>query len=113
MITPLRDIVAEILFKRKRNREFEVIGTEGTQAVMAYAILTLINLKDEVIITDPGYFFFDPPIVIAGGRTKRIILQLSDALNSLVKVRLGFAIGSFLPFRALDPINYSNTKLQF
>jgi len=74
LITPLRDIVAKQIFKRSRSKEFDVIGTEGTQAAMAYAILTLINPGDEVIITDPGYFFFEPPIIMAGGKTKRIIL---------------------------------------
>lgn len=74
LITPLRDMAANIVFKRSRSKDFEIIGTEGTQAAMAYAILTLINPGDEVIITDPGYFFFEPPIVMAGGKIERIIL---------------------------------------
>lgn len=78
LIIPLRDAAAEILFKRSRSKEFEIIGTEGAQAAMAYAILTLISTGDEVIITDPGYFFFEPPIVMAGGKTRRIILNRNN-----------------------------------
>ncbi len=75
LITSLRDAAAERFFKRKCSKEFEVIATEGVQSGLAYTILTLVNPGDEVIITDPGYFFLEPPIVMAGGRTKRLVLN--------------------------------------
>lgn len=74
LITPLRDACAEIKLGRKRGRDFEVIGTEGTQAGISYALQTLINPGDEVIITDPGYFHFESAILMAGGVPVRIPL---------------------------------------
>jgi aspartate/methionine/tyrosine aminotransferase len=36
--------------------------------------MAFINPGDEVIITDPGYFFFEPLVLLAGGRTKKVLL---------------------------------------
>ena len=79
LITPLRNMAAEVLFQRKRNENFDVIGTEGAQASMAYTILAFINPGDEVIITDPGYFFLEPPIILSGGVVKRVKIDASSS----------------------------------
>jgi len=74
LINPLREISARNKFKRERGDDFEVIGTEGAQAAMSYVLQTFVNPGDEVIITDPGYFHFEPSILMAGGIPIRIPL---------------------------------------
>ena len=75
LINPLRDDCAEIKLKRERSKEFEVIGTEGGQAGISYALQTFINPGDEVIITDPGYFHFESAILMVRGVPVRIPLN--------------------------------------
>jgi aspartate/methionine/tyrosine aminotransferase len=75
LINPLRDACAEIKLKRKRGRDFEVIGTEGGQAGISYVLQTFISPGDEVIITDPGYFHFESAILMASGVPVRIPLN--------------------------------------
>jgi aspartate/methionine/tyrosine aminotransferase len=75
LINPLRDACAGIKLKRERSKEFEVIGTEGGQAGISYALQTFINPGDEVIITDPGYFHFESAILMARGVPVRIPLN--------------------------------------
>jgi aspartate/methionine/tyrosine aminotransferase len=74
LINPLRDACARIKLGRERSKEFEVIGTEGGQAGISYALQALINPGDEVIITDPGYFHFESAILMARGVPVRIPL---------------------------------------
>ena len=78
LITPLRNACAEMKFGRERGAGFEVIGTEGSQAAISYALQTVLNPGDEVIITDPGYFHFESSILMAGGRPVRIPLGKSN-----------------------------------
>ncbi len=75
LINPLRDACARIKLRRERSKEFEVIGTEGGQAGISYALQTFINPGDEVIITDPGYFHFESAILMARGVPVRIPLN--------------------------------------
>ncbi len=75
LINPLRDTCAQIKLGRERNKDFEVIGTEGGQAGISYVLQTLINPGDEVIITDPGYFHFESSILMARGVPVRIPLN--------------------------------------
>jgi aspartate/methionine/tyrosine aminotransferase len=74
LLSELRDLAAAKL-GRPRSDEFEVMGTEGAQAGIAYALQTLVNPGDEVIITDPGYFHFVPAVELAGGVPVRIPLD--------------------------------------
>ncbi len=78
LINPLRDACVEIKLKRERGRDFEVIGTEGGQAGISYALQTFINPGDEVIITDPGYFHFESAILMARGAPVRIPLNAKN-----------------------------------
>jgi len=75
LINPLRDACAEIKLKRERSKDFEVVGTEGGQAGISYALHTFINPGDEVIITDPGYFHFESAILMARGVPVKIALN--------------------------------------
>jgi aspartate/methionine/tyrosine aminotransferase len=81
LLNQLRDEAAKKIFFRRRNSEFEVIGTEGAQAGVAYTILSFINPKDEVVVTDPGYFFFIPTIKFAGGKPVKIILNRKNGFK--------------------------------
>lgn len=73
LINPLRDACA-LKFGRERSKDFEVIGVEGSQAGISYALQTIVNPGDEVIITDPGYFHFESSILMSGGVPVRIPL---------------------------------------
>src|SRR4051812_43484741 len=66
LIEPLRDEVARLL-GRTRDASFEVVGTEGAQAAMALALLSVVDPGDEVIIGAPGYFPPPTAIIAAGG----------------------------------------------
>jgi aspartate/methionine/tyrosine aminotransferase len=75
IVPELKTAAAETLFGRGCGKDFEVMATEGVQAAMAYAVLTFVNPGDEVIITDPGYFFLEPPVLAAGGSVRRVPLS--------------------------------------
>lgn len=78
LINPLRDACAGIKLKRERSKDFEVVGTEGGQAGISYALHSFINPGDEVVITDPGYFHFESAILMARGVPVRIALNSSN-----------------------------------
>ncbi|MFC1532458.1 pyridoxal phosphate-dependent aminotransferase [Thermodesulfobacteriota bacterium] len=75
LIKELRDKAAEIIFQNKRNDQFEVIGVEGAQAGIGYTMLTFLNAGEEIILTDPAYFHFEPGANLAGAIAKRIPLR--------------------------------------
>jgi aspartate/methionine/tyrosine aminotransferase len=66
LVAPLRDAAAEAL-GRARGESFEVVGTEGTQAAIALALMASIDPGDQVIVSDPGYFHIPTAILAAGG----------------------------------------------
>jgi aspartate/methionine/tyrosine aminotransferase len=66
LIEPLRDAAAGS-FGRSRDAGFEVIGTEGTQAAVALALMATVDPGDEVIVSDPGYFHIPSAVLAAGG----------------------------------------------
>jgi aspartate/methionine/tyrosine aminotransferase len=66
LIEPLRDAAAAA-FGRPRDEAFEVVGTEGTQAAVALALMATVDPGDEVIVSDPGYFHIPSAVLAAGG----------------------------------------------
>ena len=66
LIEPLRDAAAGA-FGRVRDGGFEVVGTEGTQAAVALALMATVDPGDEVIVSDPGYFHIPSAALVAGG----------------------------------------------
>jgi aspartate/methionine/tyrosine aminotransferase len=66
LIEPLRDAAASA-FGRPRDSGFEVVGTEGTQAAVALALMATVDPGDEVIVSDPGYFHIPSAVLAAGG----------------------------------------------
>jgi aspartate/methionine/tyrosine aminotransferase len=66
LIEPLRDAAASA-FGRARDAGFEVVGTEGTQAAVALALMATVDPGDEVIVSDPGYFHIPSAVLAAGG----------------------------------------------
>lgn len=75
LILSLKRIAAESIFAKDCGRSFNIIGVEGAQAGMAYSIMAFVNPREEVIITDPGYFFLEPPVIMSGARIKRVKLS--------------------------------------
>jgi aspartate/methionine/tyrosine aminotransferase len=65
LIEPLRDAAAST-FGRARDSAFEVVGTEGTQAAVALALMATVDPGDEVIVSDPGYFHIPSAVLAAG-----------------------------------------------
>ena len=66
LIEPLRDAAAAA-FGRARGERFEVVGTEGTQAAIALALMASVDPGDEVIVSDPGYFHIPSAVLVTGG----------------------------------------------
>jgi len=66
LIEPLRAAAAGA-FGRVRDGGFEVVGTEGTQAAVALALMATVDPGDEVIVSDPGYFHIPSAVLVAGG----------------------------------------------
>jgi aspartate/methionine/tyrosine aminotransferase len=66
LIEPLREAAATAL-GHPRDGSFEVVGTEGTQAAVALALMASVDPGDEVIVSDPGYFHIPSAILAAGG----------------------------------------------
>ena len=66
LIEPLRAAAAGA-FGRVRDGGFEVVGTEGTQAAVALALMATVDPGDEVIVSDPGYFHIPSAALVAGG----------------------------------------------
>ncbi|MGO9888291.1 MAG: pyridoxal phosphate-dependent aminotransferase [Solirubrobacteraceae bacterium] len=66
LIEPLREAAADA-FGRARAEGFEVVGTEGTQAAIALSLMATVDPRDEVIVSDPGYFHIPSAVLAAGG----------------------------------------------
>jgi aspartate/methionine/tyrosine aminotransferase len=66
LIEPLRSAAAAAL-GCVRGGGFEVVGTEGTQAAIALALMASVDPGDQVIVSDPGYFHIPTAIIAAGG----------------------------------------------
>jgi aspartate/methionine/tyrosine aminotransferase len=113
LITPLRNACAEMKFGRERSADFEVIGTEGSQAAISYVLQTVINPGDEVIITDPGYFHFESSILMAGGKPVRIPLGKGNGYRldpSEVETRITPRTKVLIVCDPLNPFGTVQTK---
>jgi len=78
ILPELKQAAAKRIFRRGCGSDFDIIGTEGAQSAMAYSLLAAIDRGDEVLITDPGYFFLEPAVIAAGGSTRRIVLSAAN-----------------------------------
>lgn len=104
LLPELRDLAASKL-GRPRGEEFEVMGTEGAQAGVAYALQTLVNPGDEVVITDPGYFHFVPAVVLAGGVPVRIPLGASNGYRLQPEELMAVVTPRTKVVMVCDPVN--------
>jgi methionine aminotransferase len=85
----------ETAYGRKNDPTSELLVTAGaTQAIFA-TIQALVNPQEEVIILDPSYDCYEPPIILTGAKPVRIPLsddftpdwqRIDDAMND--KTRL-------------------------
>jgi len=77
---PLQIKIAELVnrqYQRIIHPNDEVLITAGaTQAIFAI-IQALVNTNEEVVILDPSYDCYEPPIILTGAKSVRI--QLDDA----------------------------------
>lgn len=105
LINPLRDACARIKLGRERSRDFEVIGTEGGQAGISYALQTLIDPGDEVIITDPGYFHFESAILMARGVPIKIPLGSKNGYRLNPDELKGYITPKTKVIIVCDPLN--------
>jgi aspartate/methionine/tyrosine aminotransferase len=104
LLEELRDLAAAKL-GRQRSDEFEVMGTEGAQAGIAYALQTLVNPGDEVVITDPGYFHFVPAVELAGGVPVRIPLDEHNGYRLQPEELVRHLSARTKVVMACDPVN--------
>jgi len=80
LIEPLRNAAASA-FGRSRDEGFEVVGTEGTQAAVALALMATVDPGDEVIVSDPGYFHIPSAVLAAGGVPVGVPIGLSSGFR--------------------------------
>jgi aspartate/methionine/tyrosine aminotransferase len=80
LIEPLRDAAAAA-FGRVRDKSFEVVGAEGTQAAVALALMATVDPGDEVIVSDPGYFHIPSAVIAAGGVPIGVPIGLSSGFR--------------------------------
>lgn len=66
LLSPLREAAAAVKFHRKLGADFNVIGVAGAQGGIGFTYLAFLNPGDEVIVTDPGYFYFIPALIAPG-----------------------------------------------
>jgi aspartate/methionine/tyrosine aminotransferase len=78
LLEELRDAAAGVL-GRRRGERFEVIGTEGAQASISYALAVLCDPGDEVVVTDPGYFHLPSAVRLAGAVPVPLPLRASNS----------------------------------
>jgi methionine aminotransferase len=85
----------ETAYGRKNNPNTELLVTAGaTQGIFA-AIQALVHLGEEVIILDPSYDCYEPPIILTGAKPLRIPLSddftpdwqgIEDAMNDKTRM---------------------------
>lgn len=85
----------ERCYGRRNNPESEILVTAGaTQGIFA-AIQALVNSGEEVVILDPSYDCYEPPVLLTGAKSIRIPLnddftpnwgRIEAAMNSNTKM---------------------------
>jgi aspartate/methionine/tyrosine aminotransferase len=75
LLYELRNLAAEVKFRRARSPRFEVMGVEGAQGGIGYTFLSYLDPGDEVLITDPAYMHFGPGPLVEGATVRKIPLS--------------------------------------
>lgn len=74
LLTKIGEMI-ERCYGRRNNPESEILVTAGaTQAIFA-TIQALVNTGEEVIILDPSYDCYEPPVLLTGAKSIRIPLN--------------------------------------
>jgi len=80
----LRSLLAEYL-KREHNLNYdpssEIMVTVGGMNGIHLALMSIVNLEDEVIIQDPSFVGFEPAIIMAGGRAVHVPLYEENSFR--------------------------------
>ncbi len=67
------------LYGRVVDPETEITISSGATEGLFSAIQALVRRGDEVIVFDPAYDSYEPAVTLAGGTTRHLALQVSDA----------------------------------
>lgn len=82
-------------YSRKNNPEKELLITAGATQAIFTTIQALVNAGEEVIILDPSYDCYEPPVILTGAVSIRIPLnddftpnwkRIAAAMNSKTKM---------------------------
>ncbi len=76
-----REAAAEKVKRENRidvDPETEVMATVGAMGGLSLAILTIVELGDEVLIPDPGFPSYRAQVILAGGRPVPYVLREED-----------------------------------
>lgn len=77
----LQEAIAQVVsrhYGRSLSAAQEVTVTSGASEAIFDAIAALVHPGDEVILFDPAYDLYEPAVLLAGGRCKRLTLHAPD-----------------------------------
>ncbi|EKE76265.1 methionine aminotransferase [Gallaecimonas xiamenensis] len=77
----LQEAIAQVVsrhYGRILSAAQEVTVTSGASEAIFDAIAALVHPGDEVILFDPAYDLYEPAVLLAGGRCKRLTLHAPD-----------------------------------
>lgn len=87
--------MTEKCYGRIANPEREILVTAGATQAIFTTIQALVDIGDEVVILDPSYDCYEPPVVLSGAKPIRVPLntdftpnwdRISNSINSKTKL---------------------------
>jgi methionine aminotransferase len=87
--------MTEKCYGRAANPEREILVTAGATQAIFTIIQALVNVGEEVVILDPSYDCYEPPVLLSGAKPIRIPLnddftpnwdRISNSINSKTKL---------------------------
>lgn len=87
--------MTEKCYGRNPNPEKEILVTAGATQAIFTIIQALVNVGEEVVILDPCYDCYEPPVILTGAKSIRIPLnddftpnweRISNSINSKTKL---------------------------
>jgi methionine aminotransferase len=87
--------MTENCYGRSPNPEKEILVTAGATQAIFTIIQALVNIGEEVVILDPSYDCYEPPVILSGAKSIRVPLnddftpnweRIGDSINSKTKL---------------------------